>query len=639
MKIKKIALVGQHGCGKSALFDVLADLKTPSTGATIEIRQTDIDIFGETVRVLDLPGIYSLNPYDPAEKIAIDYLLNEDIDLIINVVNSAFLPRSLELTIELLELGLPVVTALNMLDEAEKRGLKIDVEKLSKELDIDVVPTIARQGKGARKLIEACRKNFSDTKSERKIPEFTYHIENKINELSEVIDKADSDKNLSSRFWAIKAIENPEIVPNRFFSKIESTAKQFEQEIEKQHKTDAYESISYERHHIAMKIAESTSKIESNSFRSVGKKLDDILLHPLFGRASLLLFFALYFFAIFVVGDFLSSLVDAPISKFSEVFAPIKDSSPFWWHTINGAYMGAAGVLGIVLPYFLPLVFITAYFEETGYLTRIAFLIDGLLHKIGLHGKSVAPFILGFGCTVPALYATRMIENKRDRIITGILTPFVPCSARIAVIFALTAAFAGPLEAMLIFIIVGVIIALSGKVLSKIWSKPIGLILEIPDLKIPSITNTLKTTWYKINDFIRDAIIFLIGGSVVLGWIEYFDLAKYVNSIFAPIVDGILGLPEALGSTLVFGFFRKELIIVMANQALSVPTLAQLPMTTNQVLTFVLFVTLYFPCFTTLVVLWKEFGAKIAAATSVFSVLVATVASYILKTVASFWRF
>jgi ferrous iron transport protein B len=293
--------------------------------------------------------------------------------------------------------------------------------------------------------------------------------------------------------------------------------------------------------------------------------------------------------------------------------------------------MGLAGVLGIVFPYFLPLVFLTSLFEDTGYITRIAFLLDGIMHKIGLHGKSVAPFILGFGCSVPALYSTRMIENKRDRMITGVLVPFVPCTARIAVIFALTAAFAGPVWAIVVFFFVLLVISISSKLMSKLLSKPTGLIMDIPNLKLPSAKISLKRTWYKIKDFTREAFLFLIGGSIVLGWIEYFQVEKYINTLFAPVLTYILGLPEQLGSTLVFGFLRKELIIVMANQAMGVPTLSELPMTLAQIMIFIIFVTLYFPCLATLVVLWKEFGKKTALAASIFSVIVATFSAFLFR--------
>jgi len=631
MKNKKIALVGQPNCGKSTLFNVLSDINTDTSnfaGTTNIINQSDISIYGESVTIVDLPGTYSLNPNDLSESITVKYLLEEDVDLIINVVNSALLTRSLELTIELMELGLPMIIALNMQDEADKQGLIIDAEKLSKITNLTVVFTTARFGKGVKHLIGKCASLLTKESYKPKELNYTHHLEIRVNELTEAIKNINVNIKGNPRFYALKTIESPDILPKIIVEKTKILRERIEKEIKIQHNIDGYESISYERHHLAMKISEEITKFGKRKSRLFSEKLDDYLLHPIAGYFFLILYFAFFFGAIFFVGEFLTKILDVPVNSLANLFEPLKTTQPFLWHTINGAYMGFVGIIGIVLPYFLPLIFLTAYTEDTGYLSRVAFLLDGLMHKIGLHGKSIVPFIMGFGCSVPALYATRMIESRRDRIVTAVLLLFVPCTARIAVIFALTAAFAGPIWAFVVFIFVAIIIAINGKILSKLISKPLGLIMEIPRLAIPSIKVSLKKTWFKSRNFFKDALLYLIGGSIILDWIEYFNLAHYVNSFFSPIVNFILGLPEALGSTLVFGFFRKELIIVMANQALGVKTLADLPMTTHQVIVFIIFVTLYFPCFTTLVVLWKEFGGKTAALASVFTIIVATISAF-----------
>jgi ferrous iron transport protein B len=631
MTTKTIALIGQHGSGKSTLFDVLSDIKIPASGATVDFQVCEINLNGETVRLIDLPGIYSLNPRDPAEKITVDYLLNNQVDLIINVINAPMLARSLELTVELVEFGKPMVVALNMQDEAEQHGLKIDEEKLSKIIGVPVQPTTARFGKGTKKLADKC---YQVLYNETVLPnnlKYTHHLEVKINDLIMMLNDEDLPDSGLKRFWAIKSIENPDLLPNSIRNQTRDIRKKINQELHSEHKIDAFETVSYERHHLAMKITEDTSILIKRNQRTLNEKFDDYLLHPFAGYIFLIGFFLLYFATIFVVGNFLASLVDAPISAIADTFSHLQDSQPFLWHTLNGAYMGFAGVLGIVLPYFLPLVFLTSLFEDTGYTSRIAFLVDGIMHKIGLHGKSVVPFILGFGCAIPALYATRIIESPRDRMLTGILIMFVPCSARIAVIFALTAAFAGPIWAFIVFVFIGLVIAVSGKVLSKLLSKPMGMIMEMNPLKLPSIKLSFRKTWFKIKDFVKEAIIFLVGGSIVLGWIEYFHVASYINMVFAPLLDFLLGLPEQLGSTLIFGFFRKELVIVMATQAMGVATLSDLPLTLDQVIVFIIFVSLYIPCFTTMVVLWKEFGTKTLIWATVFSMLVATISSFLFK--------
>ena len=631
---KRIVLVGQPNCGKSTLFNVLADIKTSTSnyaGTTEEIEKTEINIRANSYELIDIPGTYSLNPTIESERVSLEYLMNTDIDLIINVVDASLLARSLELTVELVELGMPMVIALNMYDLADRRGLDIDIKKLEEMLNIPVIPTQAVHGKGVKTLMDASYRAIMRSDHQPAVLRYTHHMEENIRELTEAIEDYVDDLNGSNRFYAIKALENPEIFQNGRLAGVSPMRDKIEKESFDLHKMDGFETVSYERHHLAMKIAEEITSFRRLKKRPLSERLDDILLHPFWGYGILILFFMTYFAAIFIIGDFLASLVDTPIQALAGTFRPLKETQPFLWHTINGAYLGFAGVVGIVLPYFLPLVLLTSIFEETGYIARIAFLVDTFMHKIGLHGKSVIPFILGFGCSVPAIYATRMIERKTDRMMTAVLIPFIPCSARIAVIFALTAAFTGPLWAMIIYFYVILVIAGIGAGMSKFIKKPLGLILEIPDLHKPSFKVSLDKTWIKIKDFVQEAIIFLVIGSMILGWIEYFHVAEYLNTAFEPLLTAILGLPEELGSTLIFGFFRKELIIVMITQALNVETISALPLTTGQIIVFIIFVTLYFPCFTTFVVIWKEFGTKIIAFSATLSIIIASASAFLFK--------
>lgn len=631
MKQYTAVIVGQPNSGKSTLFKVLSDIKSVGTGPTVEMNSTDINLYGEVLRLIDLPGLYSLNYLHPAEEITCKFLLHQKIDIIINVVDASMLTRSLELTAELLELGIPMVIAMNLEDIAEQQGTKIDYDLLSNTLNIPVVPTQALYGKGAKALVDAIRNVLYQKENKQKPLEFTHHLEVSIKKLEDAIKPHINGNEVLPRFYAIKSIENPQILSKNILEHIEEEQKQILDEIYKDHKIDGFESVSYERHHQAMKLSEKVSIIQASRKVPLINKFDNLLLHPILGYFFLVLFFFMYFFAIFVIGDFLASLSETPLNLLANEIDKLKNVNEFLFHSVNGAFQGFSGIIGIVLPYFLPLVLLTSIYEETGYLSRVAFLVDGLMHKIGLHGKSVAPFILGFGCSIPAIYATRMIENRRDRIITSILIPFVPCSARIAVIFALAAAFTGPMWAVIIFAYVLFIIALHGKVLSKFLSKPTGLVLDIPRLQAPSLKGSLKSTWTRAKDFMKEAFLFLLIGSILLSWIEYFNAAVYLNDLFEPVLTYVLGLPKELGSTLIFGFFRKELILVMANQAMGVHFLHQLPLTLTQVIVFVIFVAFYFPCFTTFVVLWKEFGTKVIILSSVLSMVVAIVSGFLFK--------
>ena len=633
MNVKKIVLVGQPNCGKSSIFNVLSDIKTSTsnfTGTTVSAAESLINVNFETIQLIDLPGTYSLNPTQEEERVTLDYIIHNDIDLIINVIDANSLTRSLELTIELLELGLPMIIALNMIDEAESHGIQIDIPPLEKRLKTKVFPTTAIKGKGVKELVDGAANQLNNKQNIIFEHYFTKHIENAIDNIDEKI-QIYPFPNISSRFIALKAVEYPAILPADVLEPLKEVTAAFEVETRASHNMDGFESISYERHHLAMKISEETMKFVKRGKRLFSEKIDDYLLHPFFGHIFMLAFFFIYFFAIFVVGSGISHLVEGPLDSLGSLLDPIKQSAPIWWFTLNGAYMGIVGILGIVLPYFLPLIFLTVIFEELGYLSRVAFLVDGLFHKIGLHGKSVVPMILGFGCSVPAIYATRIIDNKRDKEITAMLIPFIPCSARIAVIFALTAAFTGPIWSLIVFAFVLLVIAITGKVMSKYSNQAIGLVLEMPRLKMPGLGIVFKKTWYKIKTFLKEATPFLLIGSVVLGWIEYFNIASYLNTFFAPVLHFVLGLPQELGSTLVFGFFRKELILVMMSQALGVSSFSQIHLATSQIIVFIIFVTLYFPCFTTFVVICKEFSWRVGLRTAILSILLATASAFLFR--------
>ncbi len=636
-KVYKAVLIGQSNSGKSTLFKVLSDIKVLSSGPTVEVNSTDVNLYGDTLRLIDLPGLFSLNYIHPAEEITVKFLLHQKIDLIINVVDASMLTRSLELTIELLELGIPMIVALNLEDVANNQGHIIDAEKLSKLLKVPVVPTQALFGKGAKLLLDEIKNLLSNNaKHEQTFFKFTHHLEEEIKKVEKEIRNHINGNEVSSRFYAIKTIENPSIISKTIFEHVENTQREVLENLQKEHNMDGFECISYERHHLAMKISEQVCIIKPTRKTPLINQIDNLLLHPIYGYFFLTAFFFLYFFLIFIVGEFLASLTEDPLSSLANEVDQLKSVNLFLYVSLHGAVQGFIGIVGIVLPYFIPLVLLTAIFEETGYLSRVAFLIDGLMHKIGLHGKSVVPIILGFGCSVPAIYATRMIENPRDRMITAVLIPFVPCSARIAVIFALSAAFTGPFWAVVVFAYVIFILALHGKVMSKFLSKPTGLILDIPRLQRPSLRGSMKATWLRTKDFLKEASIFLLLGSIVLSWLEYFHFAEYLNILFAPILTAILGLPEQLGSTLIFGFLRKELILVMANQALGVNFISELPLNIIQVVSFIIFVTFYFPCLTTFVVILKEFGTKVVVFSAILSVLVATISAYLFKVVLGF---
>ncbi|MDH7493883.1 MAG: nucleoside recognition domain-containing protein, partial [Candidatus Saccharicenans sp.] len=264
---------------------------------------------------------------------------------------------------------------------------------------------------------------------------------------------------------------------------------------------------------------------------------------------------------------------------------------------------------------------------------RAGFLMDAFMHRLGLHGKSVPLFILGFGCNVPAIMATRILESKRDRIITALLLPFIPCAARTTIILALVAFLLGPWWALGFYFLNLLVVAVLSAILTRLfkYSSP-GLILEIPSLKWPSLKNIVQKTYFNLKEFIRLAWPILIAGSVLLSFLSFLNFDRLVNGVLAPLVSGLLGLPRSLGVTLVFGFLRKELSLLMMFQALGVGYDQLLSVISRaQLLTFVTFVNFFIPCLSTLAILWKELGRRVALVSIVLNLSVAVLVSWLAR--------
>jgi ferrous iron transport protein B len=630
---KTVALVGQPNSGKSTLFNALSDVKVSTAnfaGTTVEYKETIINLFGEDIHIIDLPGIYTLNATEPAEYVTLNYLLNNKIDLIINVVDSTLITRSLELTIELSELGIPMIIALNMSDEAKKKGLEIDAAHLSEILGVPVVKISALYRKGINDLLNAIEELLYSNEINLNHLRFSSNIEKVINLISNSFELK-LNNGISKRFYTIKLLENFELIKEHVNIKDNTTIEIARQELINQYQTSSFEVFAYERHHQSMNITHKVTTYPSAEKLTLAEKIDFLFLKPTTGYFFATFFFALYFFLIFWFGGWFSSLLDKPLGEIANFIEPLKAKSLFSWFIVDGIYQGFAGAVGIVLPYFLPLLFLTAILEETGYIARIAYLMDEIFHKIGLHGKSVASFVMGFGCTVPAIFATRIIESKRDRLLASVLINFIPCSARLTVIFALTTALTGPIWTIVIFAYVLFAIAVTSKVLSLFLPKPIGLIMEIPALRLPSIKIILYKTYYKMFEFFKVAFPFLIVGSLILSILDYFHFTSFINTTLAPFISNVLGLPKELGSSLVFGFLRKELAVFMTMQTFGVTNLSELPLTIPQVVTYLIFIVFYLPCVSTMAVFWKEFGWKHLTLTILLGLLLSTISALLFR--------
>ena len=634
-----VIFIGQPNCGKSTLFNAIAGLKADTSnfpGTSVEHTHSKVSVEGKILNIIDLPGTYSLNPSDPTEKVALTHLFLEKPDLVINVIDASILGRSLELTLELIELGYPVVVALNMIDLADKKGVKIDIEKLEVLLGIPVVPTIASHGRGIKELLDVVLKSLGKGLTVSPI-KWSKDVEEKIIELESQLPE-DFPIVANTRFTAITMIETNKLFFEKILKEINPSLKtaldKVRHDLESMHSAPAYEVISAERHHLALKLFEESSTVKRRKRISLEERIDDVVMHPFFGYLILLAVFFAFFFIIFEIGNPLEELLLQPLSSLRH-FLALKLGTGLFFYLTDGLLQGVGGGLAIVLPYFVPLLFLMSFLEDVGYLARAGFLMDTFMHRIGLHGKSVSPFILGFGCNVPAIIHTRILDSRRDRIITSLLIPFIPCSARTTIILALVAFYLGPLWALGFYVFNFLLVAVLGRIITLFFKTPSpGLILEIPSLKFPSFKNMLKKTLFQLKSFVKIAWPILIAGSIVLGFLQFLNFDRFINLILSPLVVKGLGLPQELGVTLVFGFLRKELSLVMMLQALGVGYKDLMTVISKeQLIVFTVFISFFIPCLSTVALLWKEMGRKVAMISVALNTGVAIILSFITRLV------
>lgn len=636
-KLPDIVFVGQPNAGKSTLFNAIAGYKAETSnfaGTTVEHTHSKVNFNGNLLNIIDLPGTYTLNPSGEAEKVALRHLFVEKPDLVVNVVDASILGRSLEMTLELIELDYPLVVALNMMDLAEKKGVEIDVEKLKKLLGVPVVPLIATRGRGIKELLDEVVSELGNKRSMLPV-KLSKDVEDKVVELEGLIPP-DFPVVANKRFTAIKMIETEKLVFNKMLMEINPSLKKnldkIREELETQHNAPAYEVISAERHHLAFKIFEESCRVTRRKKVGWLERVDDIIMHPLLGYVILLGVFLAFFFVIFKVGNPLEELLLNPLHSLRDYLAFHMEKN-LLFYLAEGLIQGIGGGVAIVLPYFIPLLFLMSLLEDVGYLARASFLMDTFMHRIGLHGNSVSPFILGFGCNVPAVISTRILGSRRDRIITSLLIPFVPCSARTTIILALVAFYLGPFWALGFYVFNILLLGAMGRILSFFYRQPSpGLILEIPSIKIPSLKNMAKKTMVQLKAFVKFAWPILIAGSIVLALMQHFQLDKYVNLILSPLVAKALGLPQELGVTLVFGFLRKELSLIMMLQALGVSYQDLMnAITYQQLIVFVVFISFFIPCLSTVAIIWKEIGRKVALLSVCLNTVVAVIISLAIR--------
>lgn len=620
-----IVLAGQANVGKSVIFNHLVGLHQHIgnwPGKTVEKAEGTLFYGGYYIDVLDLPGIYSLTTFSIEELISREYIALQKPDLVINVTDATRLERNLLFTLQLLELEKPMVMALNMVNLLKGKGIEIDIKRLEKVLGIPVIPVIAIYGKGIIETLEAGLKLIKE-KTFPKPLKYGREIEEKIEKLMKGLKEVDFP--YPRRWLAIKLLEKDGEIEKLIKEKNPGILKEAENlisELEEMHGHDSSIVIANERTNLAFQITQETSKIVKPKKPTFKERFENTTTDKILGYPVMIVMLTLMFFCIFQFGNWLSSILEG-----------ITENWQIWWKDIFGvsvlsslgwsAIEGVIALIEIALPYIIPFYFLLFLLEDWGYMARVAFLMDNLMHKIGVHGKACIPLLLGFGCNVPACLSCRIMETQRERFIAGFLTTFVPCSATGVVIMGLVGKFVGLPCVLGLYIFVFLVLAILGRLISKLLpGEAVELIMEMPDYRTPNLKTVMLQTWFRLRGFICIAMPFVVISGVIIEGLYLLGLLNSISDFLSPITVKWLGLPEITGILLIFGILRKELIIVMLATLFGTTNFIQV-LNPIQMITLCLVVIFYIPCIATIAVLYKEFGWKRALIISVFKIFFA----------------
>ncbi len=632
------ALAGNQNCGKTTLFNQLTGSNQHVgnfPGVTVDQKVGQMKSQPDC-SVVDLPGIYSLRPYTNEEIVTRDFLLNEKPDGIINIVDATNIERNLYLTLQLMEMRIPMVLALNMMDEVRNNGGTINVEKMSEALGIPVVPISAAKNEGIEELVQAAVR-VAKEKRTTKVIDFCKQgpVHCCIHSVCHQIEDHAEKAGLSVRFSCSKLIEND----TRIVDMLQLSQNELELvehsiiEMEAEAGMDRNAALAGMRYDFIESVcADTVIKCEESKEHIRSVKIDSILTHRYFAIPIFILVMFLVFFLTFnvfgaVLSDLLSLLIDditALVDKGLTAYGinPVVHSL-----VIDGIFAGVGSVLSF-LPIIVVLFFFLSILEDTGYMARIAFVMDKLLRKIGLSGRSIVPLLVGFGCTVPAVMASRTLSSERDRRMTIMLTPFMSCSAKIPIYAVFAAAFFPQYAALVMIgmyltgIIIGIIVALIFD-RTVFRGKPIPFVMELPNYRFPSAKSVLLLMWDKAKDFLQRAFTIIFLATVIIWFLQSFDsrlnvVTDSADSILAAIGHLLAPLFAPLGfddwripTALITGFTAKEAVISTLGVLMGTSTAALGPalhtlFTPVSAISFLVFTLLYTPCVAAIAAVKRE---------------------------------
>ena len=632
------ALAGNQNCGKTTLFNQLTGSNQHVgnfPGVTVDQKVGQMKSQPDC-SVVDLPGIYSLRPYTNEEIGTRDFLLNEKPDGIINIVDATNIERNLYLTLQLMEMRIPMVLALNMMDEVRNNGGTINVEKMSEALGIPVVPISAAKNEGIEELVQAAVR-VAKEKRTTKVIDFCKQgpVHRCIHSVCHQIEDHAEKAGLSVRFSCSKLIEND----TRIVDMLQLSQNELELvehsiiEMEAEAGMDRNAALADMRYDFIESVcADTVIKCEESKEHIRSVKIDSILTHRYFAIPIFILVMFLVFFLTFnvfgaVLSDLLSLLIDditALVDKGLTAYGinPVVHSL-----VIDGIFAGVGSVLSF-LPIIVVLFFFLSILEDTGYMARIAFVMDKLLRKIGLSGRSIVPLLVGFGCTVPAVMASRTLSSERDRRMTIMLTPFMSCSAKIPIYAVFAAAFFPQYAALVMIgmyltgIIIGIIVALIFD-RTVFRGKPIPFVMELPNYRFPSAKSVLLLMWDKAKDFLQRAFTIIFLATVIIWFLQSFDsrlnvVTDSADSILAAIGHLLAPLFAPLGfddwripTALITGFTAKEAVIstlgvLMGTSTAALGSALHTLFTPVSAISFLVFTLLYTPCVAAIAAVKRE---------------------------------
>ena len=664
----KFALAGNQNCGKTTLFNALTGSNQHVgnfPGVTVEQKSGTIKDTKDCT-VIDLPGIYSLRPYTQEEIVTRDFILNEKPDGIINIIDATNIERNLYLTLQLLELRVPMVLALNMMDEVRANGGTIDVKMLSDALGIPVVPISAAKGEGISELINKAVEvgskrikpivtDFCDDSSPvHRCIHATVHL---------IMDHANRI-GIPPRFAATKLIEGDTALEEKL--ELDENEKELLEhcivEMETESDFDRNEALADMRYTFIEKvIAISVVKPHESKERLRSIKIDKILTGKYTALPAFLGIMLLVFFLTFnVIGSALSDLLSLGIDKLTALadrgLTAFRINPVVHSLIIDGVFAGVGSVLSF-LPIIVTLFFFLSILEDTGYMARVAFVMDKLLRKIGLSGRSFVPMLIGFGCSVPAIMSTRTLISDRDRKMTVMLTPFMSCSAKIPIYAVFTTAFFPHHRALVMIglyvtgIILGILIALILKS-TAFRGNPVPFVMELPNYRLPSAKSVAMLLWEKARDFLQKAFTVIFIASIIIWFLQTFDIrfnvvknsadsmlaiiGRFIAPVFAPLGFG----DWRAATSLISGFTAKEAVVSTMGVLMNVGT-SDLPsvlgglFTTRAALSFLVFTLLYTPCVAAITTIKKELNSKtITAGVVVMQCVIAWLAAFAVYNIA-----